>query len=137
MKEYIKHNDKYKVTEYAPRNKGSISNYNSPSNNNMLIADGYVYAELEQGYDGMYVKGYTPVKPEPTKEEIRAERSRLYIALTDEYMYDIEELEAIVALTPDNEEAKTELARLQQEWLQKKNEIREQNPYPVEGETNE
>ena len=40
--------------------------------------------EVEQAWDGSwYLKGYCPVKPEPTKEEIRKARENAYRAEVD------------------------------------------------------
>ena len=42
--------------------------------------------DVEQAYDGSwYISGYTPEKPEPTKEEISALREQFYTKKADKY----------------------------------------------------
>ena len=76
MKQYVKYNkETYQITEYAPKNKGSISNYNIEANNEMLVSDGYSYEDI----DGEYIKGHTPrpdYTPEPTFAELQAVKLR-------------------------------------------------------------
>lgn len=70
MKEYLKQ-ENHLVTELAPRNKDSISNYNSLDNREMLESDGYELSEWEWGHDGRkYIAGFAPSKPELTADEI-------------------------------------------------------------------
>ncbi len=89
------------------------------------IDQGFLEQDIEQAYNGDWcLQGYAPVKPEPTKEEIRAERNRLYEAEADPIRYDMDE--ALARGLSDEADA------LRVAWLAKKDEIRANNPYPVD-----
>ena len=90
------------------------------------ISEGMVEMEVEQAYDGQwYVKGYAPDKPAPTHEDIRYERQTRYTAEADPLRFDYDE--ALARGEPTAEEKK-------QAWLDKKDEIRAELPYPDEEE---
>ena len=84
--------------------------------------------EIEKGCNNeIYVKGHAPVKPEPTKEDIRATREQLFSSSPcSDYKYDYEE--AVARYGADSEQAKQTCDI----WLAQKDKIRAENPYPVE-----
>ena len=91
---------------------------------------GMTEMEVEQAYDwNWYVKGYAPVKPEPTvaeqNEAIRATREQLYIQTSDKLRNDY--LEAVARGAENAEELKNA-------WLESKDKIRAENPYIVESD---
>ena len=84
--------------------------------------------EVEQAYNGnYYLKGHAPVKPEPTKEEIRSIREQLFSSSPcSDYKYDYEE--AVARYGADSEQA----ISTSKIWLAEKDKIRKNNPYPDE-----
>ena len=90
---------------------------------------GMVEMEVEQAYDGSwYVKGYAPVKPEPTKEEQQKARQEAYKAEVDPITCHIQRL-GDEEQTP---EIIAEIASLVEERKAKVEEIKQRFPYPVE-----
>ena len=82
--------------------------------------------DVEQAYDGSwYVAGYAPEKPAQTYDDIKAERQIRYTNEADPLRYDYDE--ALARGEPTAEEKK-------QAWLDKKDEIRAELPYPDESE---
>lgn len=87
----------------------------------------YVEMDVEHAYNGYwYVKGYAPEKPAPTKEEVSEIRRQLYVSEADPLKYDYEESLARYG------EADQRTIDAKAAWLAKKDEIRENNPYPAE-----
>ena len=87
----------------------------------------YTKMDVEQGYDGnWYVAGYAPEEPAPTEEEQRQKRQQAFSEEADPLKYDYEEACARYGI--DSDEAQDAKVI----WLQKKDEIRERYPYPVE-----
>ena len=85
----------------------------------------YQEDEIEQAYTSeWYVKGHAPTKPAPTKDEVRAIRQELYQTEADPLRYDMDE-----AFSREETEKGEQCRGL---WLAKKDEIRANNPYPVE-----
>ena len=85
---------------------------------------GFTLQEVEQSYNGSwYLAGYAPIKPAPTNEEIKAERERLYVLYTDKLKNDYDEDIARYGLESSEALASKKI------WLDKKDEIRENNPY--------
>ena len=70
-----------------------------------------------------YLQGFIPEKPAPTIEEIKAERERLYVLYTDKLKNDYDEDVARYGLESSEALASKKI------WLDKKDEIRENNPY--------
>ncbi len=61
MQQYVKYDAvTKKVTDYAPKTLGSVSNYNSTANHAQLVADGWELNHLQSGKDGWYLWGYAP-----------------------------------------------------------------------------
>ena len=90
---------------------------------------GMTEMEVEQAWDGAwYVKGYAPVKPEPTKEEIAILREQAYIQEVDKITCHINRLKD-EEQTP---EVIAEIAALVEERKAKVEEIKQRFPYPVE-----
>lgn len=90
------------------------------------IEIGMTKMDVEEAYNGLwYVDGYAPEKPEPTKEDIRKMRAARFSKEADPIRYDYDE-----ALARGDETAE----ELKQAWLAKKDEIREDLPYPVEND---
>ena len=88
---------------------------------------GMTEMEVEQAYNGSwYVKGYAPIKPEPTKEEIQALRS-------DAYRNEVDPITCHIQRLGDEEqtvEVITEIANLVAERKTKVEEIKARYPYP-------
>lgn len=85
--------------------------------------------DIERGYDGrIYVKGFAPEKPAPTKEEQRQAREAAYTAEVDPITSHIQRLRD----EEQTEEIIAEIAELLQERASKVQEIKERYPYPVE-----
>ena len=85
--------------------------------------------EVEQAYNGSwYVKGYAPIKPEPTKEEQQKAREEAYKAKVDPITCHINRLKD-EEQTP---EVIAEIASLVEERKAKVEEIKQRYPYPVE-----
>lgn len=89
---------------------------------------GMTEMEVEQAYDGSwYVFGFTPIKPEPTFEEIRQTRQETYKVDVDpitchiQRLNDEEQTAAIIA----------EIATLVEERKAKVAEIKARYPYPA------
>lgn len=93
---------------------------------------GMTEMEVEQAYDGgWYVKGYAPVKPEPTKEEQQKARQEAYKAEVDPITCHIQRL----GDEEQTAEVIAEIASLIKERKAKVEEIKQRYKYPVE-ETN-
>ena len=90
------------------------------------LSQGFFEQDVEQAYtNDWYLVGYAPEKPAPTHEDIRFERQARYTAEADPLRYDYDE--ALARGEPTAEEKK-------QAWLDKKDEIRAELPYPDEEE---
>ena len=90
---------------------------------------GMVEMEVEQAYDGSwYVKGYAPVKPEPTKEEQQKARAEAYRLEKDPITCQINSLRD----EEQTQEIIAEIASLVEERKAKVEEIKQRFPYPVE-----
>lgn len=88
---------------------------------------GMVEMDVEQAWDGnWYVAGFAPEKPAPTKEEVSETRRQLYVSEADPLKYDYEECLARYG------EGSQKTVDAKSAWLAKKDEIRENNPYPAE-----
>ena len=99
------------------------------TNNNFYASIGMSEMEVEQAYDGSwYLKGYAPVKPEPTKEEQQKAREEAYKAKVDPIACHIQRL-GDEEQTP---EVTAEIASLVEERKAKVEEIKLRFPYPVE-----
>lgn len=84
--------------------------------------------DVEEAYDGnWYLQGYAPEKPTPTIDEqnevIRQTRQQLFEKYADPLKYDYEE--QFAKYGADNETT----IYVKELWLNKKEEIRQQNPY--------
>lgn len=89
--------------------------------------------DVERGYDGkIYVKGFAPEKPAPTKEEQRQAREAAYTSEVDPITSHIQRLRD----KEQTEEVVTEINELIAERDKKVQEIVEKYPYPVENLTN-
>lgn len=92
---------------------------------------GMIEMEVEQAYDGQwYLQGFAPVKPEPTREEVEANRALLYKELIDPITSHISRLR-------DEEQTDDILAQieaLKAERQAKIDEVKKLHPYPVEEE---
>lgn len=81
--------------------------------------------DVEQAYNmSWYVQGYAPEKPEPTYDEVRATRARLYQEQVDPITSHIQRLRD--EENPDEEK----IAELIQERSEMVLKIQEENPYP-------
>ena len=90
---------------------------------------GMVEMEVEQAYDdSWYAKGFAPIKPEPTKEEVQELRSKAYKAEVDPITCHIQRLKD-EEQTP---EVVAEIAALIEERNVKVAEIKARYPYPEE-----
>ena len=90
---------------------------------------GMTEMEVELGYDERwYVKGYAPIKPEPTKEEVRQAREEAYKAKVDPITCHINRLKD-EEQTP---EVIAEIASLVEERKAKVAEIKARYPYSEE-----
>ena len=101
----------------------------SGTNSAFYQSIGMTEMEVELGYDGdWYLAGYAPVKPAPTKEEVRQAREEAYIADVDPITCHINRLKD-EEQTP---EVIAEIAALVEERKAKVEEIKQRYPYPVE-----
>lgn len=88
---------------------------------------GMTEMDVEQAYNGdWYLKGYVPVKPEYTKEEIRQARADAYKAEVDQLMAEYNRKKTFNLFEEGEEEA------LLAEVNTKVEEIKLKYPYPVE-----
>lgn len=88
---------------------------------------GMVEMDVEQAYNGgWYLKGYAPEKPAPTKEEVSETRRQLFTEQADPLKYAYEEC---LARYGEDDQRTVDAKNA---WLSKKDEIRDNNPYPVE-----
>lgn len=124
--------------EYAPRNKGSISNW--INDEKAVLADGYLPVELQDIPEGKYQIGYEVVNsvivrklkdlPEPqapTKEEVEQIRRQSYITQVDPITAHINRLRDEPVVTPELE---AEIASLIEKRKLLVEEIKANNPYP-------
>ena len=94
MEQYAK--IKNNTLEYAPKNKGSVSNWSNDEKS--VLADGYLPVSLQSIPEGKYQTGYEIVDgviirklediPQPTEEELRQARIfelETYLSTTDWY----------------------------------------------------
>lgn len=92
---------------------------------------GMTLQDVEEAWNGSwYLKGYAPVKPEPTEEEQRENRARAYKEEVDPITSHIQRLR-------DNEQTEeiiTKINELIEERSQKVLEIQEKYPYPIKDE---
>lgn len=122
--------------EYAPRNKGSVSNWTNDEK--AVLAEGYLPVKLQDIPEGKYQVGYEIVSgvivrkledvPEPTKEEIQALRSEAYKTEVDPITCHIQRL----GDEEQTAEVITEIANLVAERKAKVEEIKARYPYPAE-----
>ena len=99
------------------------------TNNNFYASIGMAEMEVEQAYNGAwYLAGFAPIKPAPTNEEIKAERERLYVLYADKLKNDYDEDVARYGLESSEALASKKI------WLDKKDEIRENNHYNADEE---
>lgn len=125
--------------EYAPRNKGSVSNW--INDEKAVLADGYLPVKLQDIPDGKYQAGYeiangvivrkledVPEPQAPTKEEVEQIRRQSYIAQVDPLTAHITRLRD-EELTPD---IAAEITKLVEERKALVAKIKEENPYPAE-----
>ena len=90
---------------------------------------GMTEMEVEQAYDGdWYLAGYSPVKPEPTKEEQRQARAEAYRLEKDPITCQINSLRD----EEQTEEVIAEIASLVEERKAKVEEIKQRYPYVSE-----
>lgn len=92
------------------------------------IRQGFEEMEVEEAYNGdWYLQGYAPEPPAPTIDEqnevIRQTRQQLFEKYADPLKYDYEE--QFAKYGADNETT----IYVKELWLNKKEEIRQQNPY--------
>lgn len=127
--------------EYAPRNKGNVSNW--INDEAKVLAEGYLPVELQDIPEGKHQVGYevvdgvivrkienTPEPQAPTKEEVEQIRRQLYVTQVDPLTAHITRLRD-EELTP---EVAAEIARLVEERKLLVEEIKANNPYPVKDE---
>lgn len=137
MKKYAKIKDN--SLEYAPRNKGNVSNW--INDEKAVLAEGYLPVELQDIPEGKYQVGYEVVNNmivrklenvpelEPlTKEEVEQIRRQLYVIQVDPITAHINRLRD-EELTP---EVAAEIAKLIEERKVLVDEIKINNPYPAE-----
>jgi len=86
--------------------------------------------EIIYAWDGKrYIKGEEPIQPPPpppTHEEIREMRAKAFTEEADPLKYDYEE--SVARYGSSSKEA----IHSKLKWLEKKDEIRERYPYPIE-----
>lgn len=97
------------------------------TNSNFYQSIGMTEMDVEQAYDGnWYVLGFAPIKPEPTKEEIRQTREALYRDQKDPITCQIQSLR-------DEEQTEDIIAEIDA-LITKRAEIvakiKQDNPYP-------
>ena len=123
--------------EYAPRNKGSVSNW--INDEKAVLADGYLPVKLQDIPEGKYQSGYEVVngiivrkledipEPEPlTKEQVELLRRQAYVIEVDPITCHIQRL-------GDEEQTAdiiAEIAELVAERKAKVEEIKTRYPYP-------
>ncbi len=87
---------------------------------------GMTEMDVEQAYNGQwYVKGYAPLKPEPTDEEQKQKRAAAYQAEVDPITAHIQRLR-------DEEGEEEKIKELIEQRKQKVEEIKERYPYKGE-----
>lgn len=135
--EFAKYIDEYNI-EKAPKVKnGCYFNYNSETNKDKLLEDGYLPVEISAipekskfaGYlkkDGKIISTFETLTLEEQNETIRATRESLYVQTSDKLKADYDEA---VARGAENVE------ELKKAWLDSKDKIRAENPY-VGGDDN-
>ena len=136
MKKYAKIKDN--SLEYAPRNKGSVSNW--INDEAKVLVEGYLPVELQDIPEGKYQVGYEVInnvivrkledrpQPEPlTKEQVELFRRQAYITEVDPITCHIQRLGDEEQTT----ETIAEIAKLTEERKAKVEEIKFRYPYPV------
>ena len=87
---------------------------------------GMVEMEVEQAYNGhWFLKGYTPLKPEPTDEEQKQKRA---VAYTQE----VDPITAHIQRLRDEEGSEEKIKELIEQRKQKVEEIKKRYPYKGE-----
>lgn len=137
MKKYAKIKDN--SLEYAPRNKGDISNW--INDEKAVLAEGYLPVDLQDIPEGKYQVGYEVVNgvivrkledmPEPqspTKEQVEQIRRQLYVTQVDPLTAHINRLRD----EEQTQEVIADIERLKDERAEIVAKIKEENPYPVE-----
>lgn len=85
--------------------------------------------DVEKAWDGtLWERGYAPIKPAPTQEEIKQIRRQLYIAQKDPITCQIQSLKD----EEQTEEVIAEIKALMRERSELVAKIKEENPYPTE-----
>lgn len=96
-----------------------------------FVSVGYSEMEVEQAYNGAwYLKGYAPIEPEKTKEEVSETRRQLYIAEKDPITCQIQALRD----EEQTEEIMAQIESLKEERARVVERIKAENPYPQEAE---
>ena len=87
---------------------------------------GMTEMEVEEAYNGQwFLKGYAPVKPEPTDEEQKQARANAYLQEVDPITAHIQRLR-------DEEGSEEKIKELIEQRKQKVEEIKVRYPYPEE-----
>jgi hypothetical protein len=123
--------------EYAPRNKGNVSNW--INDEKAVLADGYLPVELQDIPEGKYQVGYEVVDgvivrkledaPKPTQEsssQARISGLESYLSATD--WYAIRESETGIDIPAEVKQAR---ANAREEISRLREEAKASNPYPV------
>lgn len=81
------------------------------------VAEGYIKSEVEQGYDGWYIAGYAPEKPQSVIDAERIAELQNYLAATDWYAVRFAETGVAVpdAVKAERQAAREEISRLREE----------------------
>lgn len=80
------------------------------------ISEGYIKAEVEQGYDGWYIAGYAPEKPQSIIDEERIAELQNYLNATDWYAVRFAEtgVEIPEDVKTERQAAREEISRLRE-----------------------
>lgn len=101
------------------------------TNTDFYKSIGMVEMDVEEAYNGgWYLKGYAPIEPEKTKEEISETRRKLYIAEKDPITCQIQALRD----EEQSEEIMAQIESLKEERARVVEKIKAENPYPQEAE---